>query len=315
MPNVRGGIRPDDLSIPHLIDTYTATLDQRGYRPAVIQAYRRAVEHFLSWLTACAEEISGSSVQRFIDEHLAVCNCPSRLQKNRVTCLSALRHLLAMLRAAGRLPMAESFSPMIRAELAEYERYARSVCGLAAATLVSRRQWIGRFLAYCSSARRPRIDQLRPRDIHAFFQEQCHHCGAGTVNVIGSAVRSYLRFRAVQHADSISALVAAVPTAAQWRLATVPSYLSQAELDKLMTSAFPPAGPQRQRDYAILRCLVDLGLRSCEVAALRLDDIVWANGTIAIPASKSNRVDLLPLPSMTGQAVAEYLQQGRPATQ
>jgi integrase/recombinase XerD len=110
------------------------------------------------------------------------------------------------------------------------------------------------------------------------------------------------------------ALVAAVPTAARWRLATLPSYLSQAELNKLMTLAFPPAGPQRQRDYAILRCLVDLGLRSCEVAALRLDDINWTNGTIAIPAGKSNRTDLLPLPAITGQALADYLRQGRPET-
>jgi hypothetical protein len=60
----------------------------------VVQAYRRAVEHFLSWLTAEAQELSGASVQRFVDEHLSICQCPGRLQKNRVTVRPALRRLL-----------------------------------------------------------------------------------------------------------------------------------------------------------------------------------------------------------------------------
>ena len=67
-------------------------------------------------------------------------------------------------------------------------------------------------------------------------------------------------------------------------------------------SAFEQVEPQRQRDYAIVRCLVDLGLRSCEVAALRLNDIDWKNGTLTVRVGKSHRADVLPLPAVTGQA-------------
>lgn len=314
MLTITAGDQLNRISIPHLVDIFTRTLNQRGYRPMVVQAYRRAVEHFLSWLTAEAQELSGASVQRFVDEHLSICQCPGRLQKNRATVRPALRRLLDLLRATGLLAVSHFFPPVTRAELDSYDSYARSVCGLASATLVSRRLWIGRFLTHCFPASSPAIDQLRPRDIHAFFQEQCQHCKAGTANVIASAVRSYLRFRAVQHADSIHSVMAAVPTAAQWRLAALPNYLNKAELDRLMAAAVPPAEPQRQRDYAVLRCLVDLGLRSCEVAALRLDDIDWTSGTIAIPTGKSNRTDLLPLPEITGQALTVYLRYGRPET-
>ena len=73
--------------------------------------------------------------------------------------------------------------------------------------------------------------------------------------------------------------------------------------------------PQQQRDYAIVRCLVDLGLRACEVAALRLDDIDWKNGTLTVRTGKSQRSDVLPLPSATGRAIAEYLHKARPATE
>jgi len=80
-------------------------------------------------------------------------------------------------------------------------------------------------------------------------------------------------------------------------------------------STFGNNGVPRQRDYAIMRCLVDLGLRSCEVAALRLDDIDWKNGTVTIRLGKSQRANLLPLPAVTGQAIADYLHKARPTTE
>jgi site-specific recombinase XerD len=61
--------------------------------------------------------------------------------------------------------------------------------------------------------------------------------------------------------------------------------------------------------------LIDLGLRSCEVAALRLEDIDWNNGTLTIRMGKVQRADVLPLPSITGQAIAEYLHKARPVTE
>ncbi len=105
--------------------------------------------------------------------------------------------------------------------------------------------------------------------------------------------------------------MAAVPTAAHWRLGALPDYLEEEEVTALM-AAFDRTLPQQQRDYAIVRCLVDLGLRSCEVAALRLDDIDWRHATLAVHIGKAHRTDILPLPAQTGEAIAEYLHNGRP---
>lgn len=69
-----------------------------------------------------------------------------------------------------------------------------------------------------------------------------------------------------------------------------------------------------RRNYAIARCLVDLGLRAGEVARLRLDDLNWRDATLRITNNKSRRVDLLPLPVKTGQAIVEYLRHSRPPT-
>jgi integrase/recombinase XerD len=65
------------------------------------------------------------------------------------------------------------------------------------------------------------------------------------------------------------------------------------------------------RDYAILTLLVRLGLPPGEVASLRLDNIDWRAGELAV-LGKGNRIERLPLPVDPGAAVAEYLREGRP---
>ena len=280
-------------------------------------AYKRAVEHFIAWSAPDSDcvEIGDAPFRRFLDEHLGDCRCAGRPQRGKMTALSALCHLQAILRATGSIPPASpSFPVSVTSELQDYCDFASDVCGLAPATLVSRRQWIGRFLIHIFPAGGLEFSQLGPRVVRDFFAVQCQGYQPGSAQVVASSVRSYLRFRALRHADSVEALIAVIPQAACWRLASLPEYLSQEELARLM-SAFEQADPQRQRDYAIVRCLVDLGLRSFEVAALRLDDIDWKNATLTIRVGKSHRVDVLPLPAVTGHAIANYLRKARPETE
>jgi site-specific recombinase XerD len=59
---------------------------------------------------------------------------------------------------------------------------------------------------------------------------------------------------------------------------------------------------------------VSLGLRAAEVAALRLADIDWREGTLRINTRKGHRIDALPLPHTVGRALVAYLKRGRPKT-
>jgi site-specific recombinase XerD len=306
-----------NIKVSGLVELYTTTLQRRGYASTAAQAYKRAVEHFIAWSAPDSEyvDIGEGPIRRFLDEHIGSCDCSGRQQRGKVTALSALRHLHAILRATGALPPAQpSFPGFVLSELRDYCDHGRDVCGLAPATLVSRRKWIGRFLTQTFPAGGLEFSRLGPKGIRDFFSAQCQGFEPGSAQVVASSVRSYLRFRALQYADPIEALMAAIPTAAHWPLATLPEHLGPAELAKLM-SAFEQDESQRQRDYAIVRCLVDLGLRSCEVAVLHLNDIDWKTGTLTIRGGKSHRVDVLPLPAITGQAIANYLYKGRPTTE
>jgi site-specific recombinase XerD len=70
--------------------------------------------------------------------------------------------------------------------------------------------------------------------------------------------------------------------------------------------------PDGRREYAILVVFASYGLRLSDVAALRLDDIHWREGTIEIQVVKTGRPLLLPLTDSVGDALADYLQHGRP---
>jgi integrase len=119
-------------------------------------------------------------------------------------------------------------------------------------------------------------------------------------------MRSYLRFRAL-HGDRPKALVAAVPSIAHWRATSLPTALNEVEIEHFLDS-FDRASIEGSRNYAIARCMVDLGLRAGEVARLQLEDLNWREGTLQLRRTKGKRVDMLPVPAGTGQAIVQYLQ-------
>src|SRR5262249_10145802 len=69
-----------------------------------------------------------------------------------------------------------------------------------------------------------------------------------------------------------------------------------------------------RRNYAILLLLSRLGIRALEAAQLQIDDVDWRTGCIVIRAGKNHRERNLPLSEDVGQAILDYLQNGRPQT-
>ena len=102
----------------------------------------------------------------------------------------------------------------------------------------------------------------------------------GTTKLVVTALRSLLRFLHV-HGALESNLVVAVPAVAGWRQAGVPKFISPRELRILVNSCDRRTHVGR-RNFAILLLLARLGLRSCEVAALELDDIDWRAGELVL---------------------------------
>lgn len=89
-------------------------------------------------------------------------------------------------------------------------------------------------------------------------------------------------------------LAGVVPHAAAWRLSLVPDPVPAGTIEALFDS-LDLRSARGLRDRAILLLLTGLGLRACEIAGLRLDDIGWRTGSLRV-RGKGDRVDDLPLP-------------------
>src|SRR5580700_7031249 len=107
-------------------------------------------------------------------------------------------------------------------------------------------------------------------------------------------------------------LDAAIPTVAHWRLASLPRYLPPKDVERLIASC-DRASAVGRRNRAILLLLARLGLRAGDIVHLRLSDIDWKGASIQV-CGKSRRHTRLPLTQEVGQAIAAYLQKGRPRT-
>jgi integrase len=187
-----------------------------------------------------------------------------------------------------------------------------AVCGLAANTRKQRGQIVGRFLTARFGSGPIAAPMITAADLRRFVLGSETPYSAGTVTVMAGALRCYLRFRTLA-GDPVGKLGTTIPSPAHWRLATLPDVLSNAEVAQLLAS-FGAEVPSARRGYAIVRCLIDLGLRASEVIHLGLDDIDWQAGTLRLARSKSRHADVLPLPSETGRAIADYLRHERPTT-
>ena len=100
-----------------------------------------------------------------------------------------------------------------------------------------------------------------------------------------------------------------VPHAAAWRLSSIPDPVPAGTIETLFDT-LDLRSPKGLRDRAILLLLTGLGLRACEIAGLRLDDIGWRTGSLRI-RGKGDRVDELPLPDEVGHALEDYVLHGR----
>lgn len=70
-----------------------------------------------------------------------------------------------------------------------------------------------------------------------------------------------------------------------------------------------------RRDYAIMMLGTVLGLRACDIVALKLSDIDWVNGEIRVIQSKTSVPVVLPLTQDVGTSLSDYILNARPRSE
>lgn len=290
------------LAAPY-VDDFTEWLRNRNYTGKTISEWIRLLAGWTHWALS-----TGHALATIREAHAASWTAikggrRSRfrgdIRKESVEVASLFIRYLEDREVLPRLP-AKPMAPI----LAEFTAWARDQHGLAETTLGTYLRILVRFVevlgddpaAYDATAMR------------GYILERAKAVSVGRAQGIRVAIRAFLRFL-IATGRCPSGRDHAMPTIAGWRLASIPRFLPDEDIGRILAAC---DGEGRRRDRAIILLLVRLGLRASEVAGLTFDDIDWRHGSIHL-LGKGRREELLPLTQDVGDALLAYIERERPA--
>ena len=146
------------------------------------------------------------------------------------------------------------------------------------------------------------------------IEEFLRHCSPRftreSLQHVVSHLRSFLRFLAVRGLAA-AGLDAEIDTPRVYRGERLPRSLAW-ETVRAFLAAIDRSTAMGRRDYAMFLLVATYGLRTSEIATLRLDDIEWRAGRLRVPRPKNRTPLVLPLTEDVGAALADYLRHARP---
>jgi integrase/recombinase XerD len=157
------------------------------------------------------------------------------------------------------------------------------------------------------------LNELSPGILSAFVTDRGQKWGKSAMIGLCASLRVFLRYAHRERLIS-RALSGSIQTPKRYRLATIPRSISWADVQRML-EAVDRRSANGKRDYAILLLLVTYGLRSREVAALTFDDVDWQGEKLRVPERKAGHSTAYPLSPVVGEAIVDYLKNGRPKTE
>ena len=167
------------------------------------------------------------------------------------------------------------------------------------------------FLEYLEQKEVKEITAVGVNEISAFIPFISKQNQPVSMRRVLSALRGFLRYMEANELTSVC-LSRALPAGGRSPTPVVPA-LTVEEEQRLLAAAEPlRATAVGKRNYAMLLLALRLGLRSIDIIHLKREDIHWQSNTLEIVQAKTGARLVLPLLTEVGNALADYLLQGRP---
>lgn len=289
---------------------YVAELEGRNHTTLTVRDRERTARHFCAWLELTRiplADVDDDIIGRF-SKHICRCGGYRRRIPRSPRYTRSVRLFLNFLIQRGII--AELGAPgaiqLIPPLVAEYQASLLRHRGLTERTAARHGKMVIKMLARLGGDPGAYSSLSVKRAVLA----EANTHSAVYVKSMTTALRGYLRFLASSGLCA-HALATAVPTVPQWRLSSLPRYLSTTDVDRLIASC-DLATCHGVRDRAILLLLARLGLRGGDVLDMRLQDVDWHSGTLVV-RGKGRREERLPLPQVIGEAILDYIEKSRPA--
>lgn len=299
---------PEGPLVPH-IDAFARLLNEQGYKRYSIAPQIRLVAKFSRWLKA-----NHIAIESVMDEHAQRFLRRLKLRQSSHRGFDATLHrFIGFLRQLNVIPYQSLLSEPtpIQAVANEFARHLRQDRALSHATCVQYLPFIEQFLAERFGDDAVDLSDLCAADVVGFIRRQVVRLSQARGKCATIALRSFLRYLRYRGEIRLD-LAAAVPTVPNWSMTGIPRAIAADHVRAVLASCRRDT-PVGCRDYAILLLLARLGLRAGEIVALTLESIDWESGSLTV-VGKGGQQSQLPLPCEVGEAIAAYLQRGRPGS-
>lgn len=184
--------------------------------------------------------------------------------------------------------------------------------GKAFGTIQTYRIVSRQFLEYLEKKNIQAIADIQLTTVSLFIPAISSQYQPTSMKTVLSALRSFLRF--VKKKNLIMRdLSHTIPGSFGRKTRIIPTITSEEE-QKLLGSVDLKT-LSGKRNYAMLLLALRTGLRSIDISNLKLSDIHWKTNTIEIVQEKTGTSLVLPLLTDVGNAIADYILNGRPYSQ
>lgn len=277
-------------------------MERVGYSASHIDCVRREVD----WL--CANHDAFDTYEEALDLR-APRDGNSHTRRDHCTTIGICKHfdLDGEMPEFGRghMLLDHGAHHLLRGEFADVIEVFRrdgGGCGLSRKSVSTYSSAASNFLLAMQELGRGSLSEVTEEDVLSRFSGGRQNEAKGLVRVLRSGLGA--------HSAEAERIASLVPRRREARENV--DYLRPDEVEAIREALRDEASDISVRDRAIVTTLFYTGLRASDVAGLRLADIDWEADEIRVTQAKTAVPLVLPLTARVGNAIYDYLEEGRP---
>ena len=291
-------------------DCFVEWQEKRGYSPESIRYNIQRVAHFSKYLEKLGilsvDQLAGESGQKLLASYKLFWEKRGHWNRNW-----GLKLYIKALEDNDIIVKHSIMVNFLAPEIKEYINFLKSQKGDSASTVNYQRYWTEKFLKFLGYRNYgSKLPDFTIKEIDNFIESEGVHYKRTTMQLMAGVLRGFIRFL-YQSGKIKKDLSYLIKSPNSYQFESLPEVLDFDELKTILQNIHP-SSKTPHRDYAVLNLLFIYGLRSGEVASLKLKDINWRDDIIHITQKKTRRELCLPLMPQVGKAIIKYLKHERP---
>jgi integrase/recombinase XerD len=291
------------IDVTNAVEAYLLWMMEAGYSPSTVYHYERLLKHFVAFLTArkidLESALTAATLEAFKQERALALSA------------SAVKGLARYLYRQNKLsaPIEEPL-PTIPAIYEQYLIHYRKTRQVGNDMVRLARRVI---TALCGYLEQQKIDlsTLKIDHLDAFLRSYQASYSASSRRYHRSCLRGFVGYLHREKnllARDLAPMIVGAPV---FGYENPPRFLNPGEIKRLFSS-LSFSTPRDLRASAMLYLAYPLGLRPKEISCIRLDDIAFSKGKIALRDRKNTHPLQLPLPEDSLKAISAYIIGARP---